>query len=242
MRSDTASVLESGLESGGAGFPDMSLFYRVQAPADRLQALAQELNAQEAVEAAFVKPPAYVPQINDMAPSSDDAPPASPDFTSRQLYLNAAPVGVDARYAWTVPGGGGAGVRVIDIEGAWRFTHEDLRLNQGGVVGGTQSTDLGWRNHGTAVVGVIGADRNAFGVTGITPTPTPAPSPSSPTAPPGPSATRRTACRRATFCSSSCTAPARASTSRRRRGSAALSRWSGGRTTSRPSSTRPAAG
>ena len=63
----------------------------------------------------------------------------------------------------------GTGVRIIDIEGAWRFTHEDLLQNQGGVVGGTQTTDIGWRNHGTAVIGEFGGDRNAFGVTGICP-------------------------------------------------------------------------
>jgi subtilisin family serine protease len=41
--------------------------------------------------------------------------------------------------------------------------------NQGGVIGGTQSSDIGWRNHGTAVTGVIGGDDNAFGITGICP-------------------------------------------------------------------------
>src|SRR5262249_44528403 len=54
-------------------------------------------------------------------------------------------------------------------EGAWQFSHEDLLQNQGGVVGGTPSTDLGWRNHGTAVVGTFSADNNAFGGTGICP-------------------------------------------------------------------------
>jgi hypothetical protein len=60
-------------------------------------------------------------------------------------------------------------VRIIDIEGAWRFSHEDLLQNQGGVIGGTPSPDLNWRNHGTAVVGTFGGDLNAFGVTGIAP-------------------------------------------------------------------------
>lgn len=60
-------------------------------------------------------------------------------------------------------------MKIIDIEGAWLFSHEDLQLNQGGVVGGTPSTDLGWRNHGTAVIGEFSGDRNSFGVTGISP-------------------------------------------------------------------------
>jgi hypothetical protein len=35
------------------------------------------------------------------------------------------------------------------------------------VIGGTQSTDIGWRNHGTAVTGEFGGDENTFGITGI---------------------------------------------------------------------------
>src|SRR3954467_286464 len=77
-----------------------------------------------------------------------------------------APGGIDAQFAWTLPGGGGKGVRIIDCEWGWRFTHEDLLTNQGGVVAGTSSTDT---DHGTAVLGVISGDRNAHGITGIAP-------------------------------------------------------------------------
>lgn len=76
---------------------------------------------------------------------------------------------VPSIYAATVRGGRGLGVGIIDIEGAWRFSHEDLRQNQGGVAGGTPSDDPGWRNHGTAVIGVFGGDLNGFGITGIAP-------------------------------------------------------------------------
>lgn len=150
--------------------PDLSLFYRVEAPDERLESLEQALRQQAAVETAYIKPPAELARevINDMVALPAEAPPASPDFTTRQLYLNPAATGVDARYAWTVPGGRGTGISIIDIEGAWRFTHEDLKQNQGGVVG-TQSSDMGWRNHGTAVLGEISGDRNAYGITGISP-------------------------------------------------------------------------
>ncbi|BBD71009.1 subtilase family protein [Nostoc commune NIES-4072] len=161
----------------GTDVPNLSVYYRVEAPDERLEELAARLREQEVVEAAYVKPPAELPvvlnetskRLNDMVPLTAEAPSVTPDFTARQAYLDAAPGGIDARYAWTQPGGGGAGVRIVDIEGAWRFTHEDLTQNQGGVVGGTQSTDLGWRNHGTAVVGVFGSDRTTFGCTGICP-------------------------------------------------------------------------
>jgi hypothetical protein len=150
--------------------PDLSLYYRVEAPEERLDELAEALREQETVVGAYVKPPTELPdRLNDMAPAAEEAPPATPDFTARQAYLDPPPAGINARFAWTRPGGNGTNVRIIDIEGAWRFTHEDLIHNQGGVVGGVESGDIRWRNHGTAVIGEFGGDRNALGVTGICP-------------------------------------------------------------------------
>jgi hypothetical protein len=154
--------------------PDLALFYRVAAPADQLQQLANELVANDLVEAAYVKPPGEPPAtavleraaINDMQPAPGDAPPATPNFIARQGYLGVAPAGVDATFAWTLPGGAGSGIKVIDCEWAWRFGHEDLLANQGGVVAGTS---MGNTDHGTAVIGVISGDRNTIGVTGIAP-------------------------------------------------------------------------
>jgi subtilisin family serine protease len=155
----------------GAAVPDLSLYYRVQASDDRLDNLAEQLREQEVVEAAYVKPPAEPPiwQIEELArgPVSEEPPLHTPDFSSRQDYLGAAPGGINAKFAWRLRGGRGFNVGVIDIEGAWRFTHEDMIQNQGGVVGGTESSDIGWRNHGTAVAGEIGGDNNAFGIKGI---------------------------------------------------------------------------
>lgn len=164
--------------------PDLSVYYRVDAADESLDELVEQLAQCKTVHAAYVKPPVYPSQqqvitsgsvsagaemINVMQSLEADAPPVTADFTVRQGYLAAAPGGVDALYAATVPGGLGTGVGIVDIEGAWRFTHEDLLQNQGGVVGGTPTTDLGWRNHGTAVIGVLGGDRNTFGITGICP-------------------------------------------------------------------------
>lgn len=150
--------------------PDLSRYYRVETDAARLDAVAEKLLGHDAVVGAYVKPPAEPPQrLNDMEPAPEDAPPATPDFSARQGYLDPAPGGIDARFAWTSPGGRGAGVQIIDVEGAWRFTHEDLLQNQGGVIGGTPPADLGWRNHGTAVAGEFGGDDNALGIAGICP-------------------------------------------------------------------------
>ena len=158
--------------SAGRGMPehvpDLARFYRVDAPDDRLDALQKALLNETIVESAYIKPRMYAPTVRAMAPPRrQEAPPATPNFVNQQGYLDRAPAGIDARFAWTRPGGRGQGVRIIDVEGGWQFSHEDMLQNQGGAIGGTQRAD--WRNHGTAVIGTFGADDNTFGVTGICP-------------------------------------------------------------------------
>ena len=161
-------VLFESARAPGVPAQEMALYYRVHAPGDLAQ-VAARLTGLAEIEAAYVKPPAEPAVLNDMVAMPQDAPPVTQDFSTRQAYLDVAPGGIDARYAWTRPGGAGTGVRIIDVEGEWRFSHEDLTQNQGGQVGGTAPNNLRWRNHGTAVVGVFGGDRNAFGITGIAP-------------------------------------------------------------------------
>jgi hypothetical protein len=164
-RGELHGVAAPGLRSAAS-----RAYHRIIADDAKLGEIAGALRKVAAVEAAYVKPPAE-PAINMMQATA--APPAAavgtPDFSQRQDYLGPAPGGIDAQFAWTQPGGKGAGVNIIDVEGAWRLTHEDLLVNKRGLLGGTQSTDLVWRNHGTAVIGVFSATDNQVGVTGICP-------------------------------------------------------------------------
>lgn len=143
----------------------MSAFHSVIAPEDELEEIAKELTELDVVEAAYIKPPAMPASLNEMAPCREEPPSLTPDFTSRQLYLNPAPEGIDAKYAWKFHGGRGDGIRIIDCEWGWRFTHEDLQSHTGGVVVGTPSTEFD--NHGTAVLGEYSGDANSFGIVGI---------------------------------------------------------------------------
>ncbi|MEU5774010.1 S8 family peptidase [Streptomyces venezuelae] len=165
--------------TGGDDVPDLALFYRVRGGDDRPDELRARMAALPGIDTAYVKPGA-VPASIDPSPTQphdlDEATrrrkegmPATPDFTSRQGYLKPAPEGIDARWAWQRIGGSGEGVTVVDIEGAWQLRHEDLAAKLAGVVVGTPLQDLAWRNHGTAVIGVIGGDRNSLGITGIVP-------------------------------------------------------------------------
>ncbi len=145
----------------GRQLADLSLYYRVEvSSAAAAKSIIDELNAEADVEIAYYQP---APE-----PAEGPAEPAvTPNFQVDQDYLEPAPGGVDAYYSWGQPGGRGQGVQIIDIEGAWRDTHEDLTSSLGGELSGSQMTALDWRNHGTAVLGEMIADSNGFGVTGI---------------------------------------------------------------------------
>ena len=96
-----------------------------------------------------------------MSVASDD--PRSPN----QGYLDPAPDGIDAEYAWTFTGSDGAGQRFIDLERGWTLDHEDLNDHGGTLLHGTLRD--GSRAHGTSVLGEICAVDNDIGCVGIVP-------------------------------------------------------------------------
>lgn len=89
----------------------------------------------------------------------------NPDSNST-LQIQPSPNGVDAIYAWDVPGGSGAGARLVDIEGGWRLDHEELvgaRISKLSVFGSREV------DHGTAVAGILVGSDNGLGTIGIVP-------------------------------------------------------------------------
>lgn len=118
--------------------------------------LVDELNKLNIIELAYLAP------IFKEA----DIPPSTPTFINRQNYLNPAPKGIDAQYAWTIPGGKGELVKIIDVERGWNLNHEDLPSMF--IVDGRNETDDS-RQHGTAVMGVMLGLEDGSGVTGIVP-------------------------------------------------------------------------
>jgi subtilisin family serine protease len=152
----------------------LASFQRIEADDNDLDQLAKELEALEGVEGCYIKPPTLPPvwKMPEVQPFStvDALPPGAtgtPNFRSRQRYLDPAPGGVNAPAAWALPGGAGLGIRVIDIEGGWDLEHEDLRDFSGGLLAGNNDPGRYWRNHGSAVLGEIGGDLNQFGIVGI---------------------------------------------------------------------------
>ena len=154
-----------------ADLPSLSSFYSVYTKTKKQsKEICKALESHPDIDEVYIEPPAVPALFAEPAEMvTEEALLTSPDFVPNQGYLNPAPAGVDAKYAWTIAGGKGDKVQVIDIEGGWNFSHEDLLKNQGGVIHGTPTTNASWENHGTAVQGEISGDENQFGVVGIAP-------------------------------------------------------------------------
>jgi hypothetical protein len=92
--------------------------------------------------------------------------PADDPNQPGQGYQNPAPDGIDAEYAWTFPGGDGAGVGFVDLEQGWTLNHEDLLSAGIAIISGTSTDYFG---HGTSVLGEVAGVDNTLGVVGIAP-------------------------------------------------------------------------
>ena len=152
--------------------PDLTLYQQLKLPANASAqeklAAVRDLNDLDIIEVAYFEPEPSLAGYMGMPRLSLYETNLTPNWQHQQYYLNPAPDGVDAYYAWNFPGGKGDGVKVVDIEGNWIETHEDLKGGtQNFHIAGSRINDPGWWNHGTAVLGEIAADSNSFGMTGI---------------------------------------------------------------------------
>ncbi|MBU1677016.1 S8 family serine peptidase [bacterium] len=171
----------------GLDLPDLNTYGVIEPDArDRasLLRIVERLLADPSVETAYLEP-SYVPATLGFdaftgiytPPASDDdhddshyaAPDAvdSQDYSLLQGYLGAPPEGIGALAVAQTPGGRGENVKVVDVELSWLWNHEDLTSPF--YTSGTPFDDQSWRNHGTAVQGVIRGADNGSGVRGVAP-------------------------------------------------------------------------
>ena len=99
-------------------------------------------------------------------------PPDPMDYEPYQLYMNSSTnsvPGIGGFIAWSYAGGTGADVRVCDIEYGWNMDHEDIGQLPGSSVNPSHESwgDEDFVNHGTAAAGLLAADDNGWGTTGI---------------------------------------------------------------------------
>jgi len=125
----------------------------------------------EELAARFARLPGVETAYAEMVASDPVVNAANDPLNAQQGYENAAPQGIDARWAWTQAGGEGQGVGVVDLEQGWRLGHEDLAGKAPTLIFNANRDGVGTYvgNHGTAVMGEIGADDNTRGVVGIAP-------------------------------------------------------------------------
>lgn len=125
-----------------------------------VDALVEALQALPEVDVVYRELPVSQPQVN----SADDP------HCVRQTYLDPAPIGIDARWAWTQPAGDGAGVALIDLEQTWVLNHEDLTARNATVIFNDNRYLYGYAgDHGAAVLAEVAGVDNTVGVVGVAP-------------------------------------------------------------------------
>lgn len=138
---------------------DLGRYFVVDGPPGLGPQIADAFNAEPWVELAYL---AYLPQ-----PPPEDIPPETPDFTGEQSYLGAPPDGMGVSEARRWPGGDGGNVAVADLEYAWELGHEDLTRADTALTLGFSDGEYAY--HGNGVLGILFADDNDYGVTGVAP-------------------------------------------------------------------------
>lgn len=128
---------------------------------EKSEEIVKRFSALDEVDIAYRELEATDPAVN----AADDP------YNARQGYLDAAPVGIDARWAWTQQNGEGAGVGFVDLERGWLLNHEDYTSKSPTLLYGDNQDGVDGfvGDHGTAVLGEVIADDNTVGVVGIAP-------------------------------------------------------------------------
>ncbi len=160
-----------GEQRSRQSLPDLNLFGLLLLPSLSDQAAAQarladvlaRLNTTPGIVAAWAVPKPVPALFREVRFTPSPLRSDTPDFSPLQGYLYDSPVGIWADSAWTFPGGKGEGVKMIDIEWGWLWTHEDLK-EPWYTSGATDPSD-----HGTAVAGEYGGQHNGYGINGIAP-------------------------------------------------------------------------
>jgi len=156
-----------------------SYFHCYPVGEDSAQQLAERLRNEPAVDEVEIRTRPVTPYWYDPGPegleSVDAAPPAAPSgfsaqttpsFFAYQRYLG--PDGFDVLPAWTVGGGRGEGVHVLDVETRWNLGHEEHDGRARVVIGGPWGSASD-RDHGTAVLGILSAEDKGAGIIGMAP-------------------------------------------------------------------------
>jgi len=148
----------------GRRVPELALFFTlaVEAGVDA-ESLAAALADLPGVASARAWPRA--------APPPYDIEPPTPDFTNLQSFKAPAPAGIGFDAFAGIAGADGQGTRFADLEYEWALAHEDLEIPESAriPIGTEQNPWPDQGSHGSAVLGILSARANGYGVTGLVP-------------------------------------------------------------------------
>ncbi|HDR4873833.1 TPA: S8 family serine peptidase [Bacillus cereus] len=140
-------------------------YYIVETQDDiAVQALLTKIEKSSLVETAYLQEEEAPPA--ERLPNLSVNPYDEPRLT-RQGYLEPAPLGINAPYAWSIKGGDGKGTTFVDMEYGWLFSHEDLVNQKIELISGQNKSEH--HDHGTSVLGIVSAEDNNIGGIGIAP-------------------------------------------------------------------------
>jgi hypothetical protein len=97
-----------------------------------------------------------------------DIPPATTNFEANQGYIQANP-GVNMQAAWDI-GLNGQNIRLRDVEYGFNKNHEELVDVNASLASGmniSNSASESYTEHGTAVFGILYADKGSYGISGL---------------------------------------------------------------------------
>ncbi len=128
---------------------------------EQLQAIQSKLEKLSQVEYCSLV------SLQPVHPPGDIAPTTT-NYEPNQTYISANP-GVNMTYAWGL-GLTGNGIRIRDVEYGFNKNHEELidvnaSLATGMTISSSATTD--YTEHGTAVLGIVMADKGSYGISGM---------------------------------------------------------------------------
>lgn len=129
-----------------------------------VQALLAKFEKSSLIETAYLQEEETPPE--ERLPNLSVNPYDEPRLT-RQGYLEPAPLGINAPYAWSINGGDGKGTTFVDMEYGWLLSHEDLVNQNIELMSGQNKSEH--HDHGTSVLGIVSAEDNNIGGIGIAP-------------------------------------------------------------------------
>lgn len=141
-------------------------YYILQNQNSGYEEIVDKLKASSLIEDAYMKKQEKIMPPEVQSSSVALNPNNNPRF-KKQGYLEAAPYGINAPFAWGIQGGNGNGITFVDMEYGWLLNHEDLLHQNIELMSGRNiNQHVG---HGTSVLGIVSSEDNEVWNIGIAP-------------------------------------------------------------------------